>query len=124
MFQALVWVHILCMVGCFGGLLALQLVVPAAVRNTPEVSKSASKLFNILIGIGLIAGVVNYVMDQGYKLGGHYNGVIGTKFMILLAVGALLGLSNKPGKGDAFRTASLVLLALAALFGTTLPHGG
>lgn len=113
----LTWLHILCMIGAFGVLAAAQFALPRDTRNSPGVARGISKLGNILIGIGLLAGVAFYGMAKAHTFGAHYNGVIGTKFILLLAVGALLAISKKPGKGDAFRTIALVLISIAALLG-------
>lgn len=116
----LTWVHVLCMIGAFGGLLLAQFGLPAAVRNSDEVTRGISKVGNILIGLGFVAGILNYGLIKGHTLGPHFNGVVAVKFVILLAVGALLGMSKKPGKGDTFRTIALVLLAIAAFAGMSL----
>lgn len=121
--SSLTWVHLLCMIGAFGALLAIQTAVPKAMRNGPEVSRGVSKIVNILLGLGFLAGIASYGVRHGHALGAHFNGIIGLKFVLLLVVGALLGMSGKAGKGDLFRTISLVLLAVAALAGSTLfPH--
>ena len=122
LFAVLKLVHLLCMIGTFGGLLAIQSAVPRDVRNTPEVSGGIAKLGNILIAVGLLCGLGFYGMlhAKGIHPGAHYNGVIGLKFVILLAVGALLGMSKKPGKGDSFRTICLILLGVAAVSGASL----
>ncbi len=114
------WIHILCVIGTFGGLVAVRFGLPADVRNSDAVSRTSTRLFNILIGIGLLAGLSVYFMKQGMILGPHYNGVIGLKFVILVAVGGLIPMSRKPGKGDLFRTLAIVLLAIAALAGASI----
>lgn len=119
---SLLWTHLLSLIGLFGGLLVMQAGLPAAVRNQPDVARGASKLFNALIGLGLLAGAGLYVVTHSYSLGAHVNGVIGVKFVLLLGVGALVGMSGKPGKGDQFRTIAMVLIALAAFAGLTIPN--
>jgi hypothetical protein len=118
---SLLWTHLLSLIGIFGGLLALRAGLPADVRNRPDVARGAAKLFNILLGIGLLAGVGLYIMTHGYARGAHVNGVIGVKMVLLLGVGAMVAMSGKPGKGDTFRTIAMVLIALAAFCGLTLP---
>jgi hypothetical protein len=120
MIAALKLIHILSMVGTFGGLLVFQFGLTAATRASEDNARAAAKLFNILIGIGLLAGIAQYVLKMGWRMGPHYNGVIGLKFMILLAVGGLLAMSRKPGKGNAFRLISCALLAVAAASAVTL----
>ena len=118
---SLLWTHLLSLLGIFGGLLALQAGVPADVRNRPDVAGGAAKLFNILLALGLLAGLGLFFLTHGLQRGPHFLGVVGLKFILLLAVGALVGMSKKPGKGDTFRTIALVLLALAAFSGLTIP---
>lgn len=118
--QLLICLHILCMIGAFGGLLAFQAALPASLRANEDAAAGLSRVVNILIGIGLLAGALRYGIAQGHTLGAHYNGVIGAKFVILLAVGALVGMSKKPGRGNLFRTVSIILLAIAALLGSTI----
>jgi hypothetical protein len=122
MFPLLVlkWIHILCVIGTFGGLVAVRFGLPADVRNSEDVARTSARLFNILIGVGLLAGLSVYVLNHGMSLGPHYNGVIGLKFVILVAVGGLIPMSRKPGKGDLFRTIAIVLLAIAALAGASI----
>ena len=114
------WIHILCVIGTFGGLVVVRFGLPASVRNNEDVARSSTRLFNILIGVGLLAGLAVYFLKQGMVLGPHYNGVIGLKFAILVAVGGLIPMSRKPGKGDLFRTIAMVLLAIAALAGASI----
>ena len=118
--HALIWVHLLCMVGAFGALLFAQLGLPAEVRRQEAVARGLSRLVNILIGVGLLAGAGLYGLKKGHLMGDHYNGVIGMKFGLLLAIGALVGMSKKPERGDAFRKLACALLAVAALLGSSL----
>lgn len=117
------FVHLLCMICTLGGLLAIQLALPASVRNTEAVARGVSKFGNMFIGIGFLAGAASYGMRHGHLLGAHYNGVIAMKFVILLAVGALLAMSKKPGKGDLFRNVCIALLLIAAICGFSLRLG-
>jgi hypothetical protein len=112
--------HIVCMVGAIGALLASQLATPADVRNNPGFGRSIARLVNLLIGLGFLAGVSYYVLINGHSMGPHYNGVIGVKFVFLLGAGALVGISKKNSKGDLFRWCGFGLLLLASLFGATL----
>ena len=114
------WLHLLCMIGLLGGLLLVQLGLPPAVRNDPALARRITRLLSILLGLGLLAGLIAYGLRQGHRLGGHFNGVIGLKFAILLAVGGLLPLSRKPGRGDLVRWIAIALLALASLAARTL----
>ena len=119
-FLLLKWVHVVCMVGATGTLMASQWAFRWDERNSAEFCAKISRLVNILVGIGFLAGIAMYGMKHGHLLGGHYNGVIGAKFIILLAVGAFMALSKKTGTGDRWRWISLCLLVLAALLGSSL----
>ena len=116
------WIHVLCMVGLFGGLLVVQLALPAQVRNDADIARRITRLLSILLGIGLLAGLAGYGLKQGHLMGGHFNGVIGLKFFILLIVGGLLPLTRKEGRGDRVRWIILALLAFAVLCALTLRH--
>jgi hypothetical protein len=118
--QLLVWLHLLCMVGAFGALLFAQLGLPADVRRQEAVARGISRVVNALIGAGLLAGAGLYGVKHGQAMGAHYNGVIGIKFGLLLAVGALVAMSRKPERGDALRTLACTLLAVAAFLGSSL----
>lgn len=108
------------MVGSIGALLGYQLSLDKETRLLPDPSRRISRLVSILIAVGLIAALVYYVLTAGYKMGPHYNGVIGVKFILLLGAGALVGISKSAAKGDLFRWIALVQLLLASLFASTL----
>lgn len=114
------WIHILCVVGLFGGLVLVQFGLPAAVRNEPTNARQITRLLSLLLALGLLAGAGAYGIKHGHELGGHYNGVIGFKFAMLLVVGGLLPMSRKEGRGDFVRGLALILLGLAALAAGTL----
>jgi hypothetical protein len=116
----LLWAHLLCMVGAFGGVLLLQRGTPASLRADPEALRPAIKWLNILIGAGLLFGVLLYGLTQGHTRGAHFNGVIGFKFGMLIAVGALLAVSRRSNTGDTLRWIAAALLAVAAFAAATL----
>jgi hypothetical protein len=119
-FHAVLYVHILCMLGAIGVLVGCQLCVPWDTRNSAGISRSTAKVANTLIGIGLLAGLGYYAMKSGHTLGPHYNGVIGVKFVFLLGAGALIGISKRTDSGDLLRWIAVILLVLAGFFGSTL----
>ena len=119
-YNTLIWVHVLSMVGTFGGLIGFQTFLPVQFRKDPNVAAKAARFFSFLIGAGLIAGVLVYGVRKGHLLGPHFNGIIAVKFVILLAVGAALGMSKHPVRGELCRKISIALLALAAFLGTSL----
>ena len=116
------WIHVLCMVGVFGGLLLVQLALPAAVRNEASTARRITRFLSILLGVGLLAGLAGYGLKQGHLMGGHFNGVIGLKFALLLVVGGLLPLSRREGRGDRVRWVALVVMAFAVWAALTLRH--
>lgn len=116
----LLWLHIISMVSIIGVLLGTQLCVEREVRNQAEPSRKVARLANVLLAIGLVAALVYYSLSGGHAKGPHYNGVIGVKFVFLLASGAVIGISKKTDKGDTLRWVAIALLLLASLFGTSL----
>lgn len=116
----ILWAHIVSMVGAIGALLGYQLALNKEIRNQADSAGSISRLVNILIAVGFVAALAYYVISAGYKMGGHYNGVIGVKFILLLGAGALIGISKSTEKGDLFRWIAFVQLLLASLFASTL----
>ncbi len=118
--QVMRWLHLLCMVGTFGVLFLFQFGLPPAVRRDEANGRAVARVANILIGLGFVVGLLMYGIEKGHLRGGHFNGVIAMKFLILLAVGALLAMSKKQERGDKFRSIALALLALAAFLGTTI----
>jgi len=119
-FKLFLWVHIVSMVSVIGVLLSAQVCMRADDRNGAESSRTVARLANILLGVGFLAGIAYYLLNKGYAMGPHYNGVVGVKFVFLLGAGALLGISKRTDRGDGLRWISLTLLLLASLFGITL----
>ncbi|HMP72754.1 MAG TPA: hypothetical protein PKE55_05765 [Kiritimatiellia bacterium] len=116
----LLWLHLLAMVGAFGAILAFQLVVPEQQRKLAEQSRRIGNVVNAMILVGFLTGIGYYLLEGGYLERAHYNGVIAVKFLLLLGVGALVGISKKREMGDSLRWGALALLALAALFARTI----
>ena len=116
----LIWIHLLCMVGAFGSLLAVQLALPAPLQQDEALMRRITRLVSLLLLVGLLAGAVAYGLRQGHLLGGHFNGVIGLKFVLLLIAGGLLPLARRAAIGNTIRWIVLALLALAALAAQTI----
>ncbi|HMP75812.1 MAG TPA: hypothetical protein PKE12_05900 [Kiritimatiellia bacterium] len=120
-YEILRWLHVICMAGLLGGLLLFQLGLSTASRMDAATLRGATRLWNILLGIGLLAAVLMYGMVKGHTLGGHYNGVIGLKFIVLFAVGGLLPVAKKRASGgDGLRWLCIVLLLVASLSAFTI----
>lgn len=126
----MIWLHLLAMVGAFGGLLFAHMTQR---EGGAAALKKAVRLFNIFLVIGLIAGLHLY----GQKIMaakaaavslGPVHMVVGIKLVLLLAAGALVGISAKAvregqmGKGSSLRVAALLLMAIAAFLGTALSN--
>lgn len=118
------WLHLLSVLGVFGGLLVLQLGVPAAVRNDADLARRTGRVLNVLLLAGLLAGLFLFMKAmpnyRGTPAAGHFHGIVGFKILVLVAVGGLLPMSRKPGRGDAARWSAIALLAAAALAGLTI----
>jgi hypothetical protein len=123
------WMHLLCMVGAFGALLAGGCVPPDAGAET---SLRVLKRANLLIAIGFLAGLATYFVRiklaslEDIELPGSLHMTVGIKFLILIGVGACVGIAlAKTRKSDAaqaapFRWAAVILLAIAAFLGVYL----
>jgi hypothetical protein len=113
--------HLLSVLGVFGGLLVYQLGLPGAVRNDPVLARRANRLLSLLLLTGLLAGVFLFLKAlptyRGTPAAGHFHGLIGFKLLVLVAVGGLLPLSRRPGRGDVARWIAIALLVTAALAG-------
>ena len=120
-YEILRWLHVVCMVGLLGGLLVYQLGLSTSSRVDASTLRSATRLFNILLGLGLLFGALMYGSIKGHTMGAHFNGVVGLKFAVLFAVGALLPIAKKRGNnGDGLRWICIVLLLVASLSAFTL----
>ena len=112
------------MLGAFGVLLATQFALPAETRDIPRIAKRILSLANILTGIGLLAGFGLYFLTikianlpDAAPLGENLHLAIGMKFMILLAVGACLGMGYpmvRKGNVEGANTLRWIALALMA----------
>jgi hypothetical protein len=119
-YELLRWIHILCMMGLLGGLLVFQLGLSTSARMDAANLRGAVRVWNILLGAGLLAAILMYGLARGHTLGGHYNGVIGLKLVILLAVGALLPKTQRSEKGDRMRWLCILMLLIASFAAFTI----
>lgn len=119
-YELLRWIHILCMIGLMGGLLVFQLGLSTSARMDAANLRGAVRLWNILLGIGLLTAALMYGMVRGHMMGGHYNGVIGLKLVILLIVGGLLPVSKRSAAGDRLRWICILLLFAASFMAFTI----
>ncbi|MDA1044909.1 MAG: hypothetical protein O3C57_06760 [Verrucomicrobia bacterium] len=121
------WLHILCMVGCFGMVLGSMVSARAHTRETLAADRTL-KVAVLALVFGLLAGIVAFVLTLRLATGvsPHFMMIIMVKFVLLLAAGAALGVaSKKSSAGDAKaahgpRLAALIALASAALLGVFL----
>lgn len=119
-YELLRWIHVLCMVGLLGGLLVFQLGLSTSACMDAASIRGATRLWNILLAIGLLSAALMYGIARGHTMGGHYNGVIGLKLIILLAVGGLISASRRSARGDGLRWLCIFLLLLASFTAFTI----
>ena len=125
--QTTLWLHLLCMIGCFGMILGSAISARAHSKESLAADKTL-KIATLALVVGLLAGIVTMVLSLRLSSGvaSHYMMVIMVKFLLLLAAGAALGIaSKKSSAGDAKaaaapRGAALVVMAAAALLGLFL----
>ena len=120
------------MVSAIGALLVIQFALPGGTRDAAPVAQRCARLLNVLVAAGFLAGLVAFVIKlrafkaAGVDLSSAYHSVVGTKILILLAVGACLGMApallrkGRSGAAHALRTVAFLLLVLAAFLGSTL----
>lgn len=117
------WVHILGMIGAVGALAMAQWGLPGGHSASPGSFRLPARL----LGLGFVAGLI--VLGVTVHIGGVYPGYlhsVGTKFVLLLASGATLGLGAKAerlgnaAKASTMRRATLATLVLASLLGALL----
>lgn len=117
------WVHVLGMVGAIGALAMAQWGLPRGGASTAGSFRLPARL----LGAGFVAGLI--VLGVTLHIGGAYPGYlhsVGTKFVLLLASGATLGIGAKaerlgnPAKAASMRRATLATLLLASLLGALL----
>ena len=125
-------IHVLCMLGAFGGVLIVQFGLPKDVRDTPKTARSAGRLPSMLIAIGFLAGLIAYWLgiryadNSGESLPPIEHTIVGVKFLFLVAAGAFMGLTVKSlkqsdtGRANFCRGLTLVAIALAACLGLLL----
>jgi hypothetical protein len=130
--QLCVFVHVLCMLGAFGGLLMIQFGLPREVRDSSETASVAGRLASMLIGVGFIAGFIIYWLNIQYAANNHEHlpglehSIVGIKFLLLIAAGGFMGLTSRymkaqqPGKAGIYRGMSMVVMAIAALLGLSI----
>lgn len=123
------WAHLLCMVGALGAVAAFQLALPARVREDADVARRSYALLNILVAVGLVAGLAAYYLKiriagaAGEELAGAVHMKVGIKFILFVCVAACFGVGSAKAKRGQFaaahglRWASILLLAGAALVG-------
>jgi hypothetical protein len=131
MIQGLVWLHIVCVLASFGGIFVATLGLSAERRADASLVRALLRWPHALLGLGFVAGLAIYMIKARTL---HADGaganpfdiVIGVKFLLLLAVGACLGIaSGKLKKGGisaahVLMRVALLLLAVAAYLGVGL----
>lgn len=127
--SASTWIHLLSMIGTFGALLFYQFGLSRAQRNDADLARRLGRVCNLLIAIGFVAGVAGYYFTMKISSGAvpaRFHTTVGVKFILLLGIGACLGVGgamHKKGNtatASQLRWAALALLALAAFLGEWL----
>ncbi len=120
------WIHLLSMIGTFGALLFYQFGLSRAQRDDLDLARRLGRVCNLLIGIGFVAGLAGYYFTMkisGGGVPGRFHMTVGVKFILLLGIGACLGVGgamHKKGNTELashLRWGALGLLALAAFLG-------
>ena len=125
-------VHVLCMLGAFGGVLIVQFGLPKAVRDTADTANTAGRLPALLLAVGFLAGLVAYWLRIRYaanisgSLTSTEHSIVGVKFLFMVAAGAFMGVTAKSlkqsdtARANFFRGMTLVAIVLAACLGLLL----
>ncbi|MDE0837861.1 MAG: hypothetical protein OSB41_02315 [Kiritimatiellae bacterium] len=125
--QVALWIHLLCMLGCFGMVLAATIAAKSHTKETLS-KDSTLKMAALTLAGGLLAGIVVFILKVRMfkELPPSFMMFIMIKFFLLVcAGGALATASKKASQGDASgsqlgRTIALLALASAALLGVFL----
>jgi hypothetical protein len=114
--EILILVHILCMAGVFGGLLASLAAGAGASGDAAATGRAAMRPLNILLLVGFLAGMGLYVQrSSGGEAIASLHAVVGIKMLILVAVGALMGISGAAFKKENVPRGRLLQVVAAAL---------
>lgn len=128
--QIALWIHLLCMVGCFGMVLAAHISSKAHTKETLATDKTLS-IAAMVLGLGLVAGIVVFLLKAklAAELPSQFMMFITIKLLLLVAAGGSLAMASKNArKGDAEagkvgRLVALASIASAALLGVLLSPG-
>lgn len=125
MHKILLLVHILCMAGVFGGLVACLAAGRSTAGDLSATLRAAARPLNILLLVGFLAGMGLYVyrMPGDGADAGPLHAIIGVKMLLFLGVGAMLGISSSALKKDnvskarLYQLIAVILCVMAATFG-------
>ncbi|NKB25237.1 MAG: hypothetical protein GKR87_12835 [Kiritimatiellae bacterium] len=127
-----IWVHVLTMIGAFGGLLHIQVGLPVTAKNSFEGSGKATRFSILLISIGFVLGFILYYVniktaaELAVPLSSRFHMLIGIKLILLFMATAFLGIGTKKLRqengrtANTFRVAAIITLAMAAYLGVSL----
>ena len=128
-YQVALWLHLLFMVSIVGTLLVLRRGLPFGSSQDPSVVRPILRFATAQLAAGLVAGIVVYAMlirsvsDSGGSLASQTHRTVGIKILLMLVVGACLGVSSamvkkgRTGPAATLQWAALATLAVAALLG-------
>lgn len=126
-YKAVLGIHVLCMAGVFGGLVAACAVARGDGEAAAANGRTAMRPLNILLLIGFVMGMILYVhLTRSDTAPAHVHGAVGIKMLLLVGLGAVMGMgSGAFKKGDAARgrllqMIGLVICLLATLIGVSI----
>ena len=114
------WAHMIGMLAMVGGVLIVQIGMPAVLLEDPAARRRISIALNMLMTLGVITGAALYIVYKGWTEGRTYNVIMISKFVLLLGIGASLGIGLKRPAARSLRWAAVILLLAAALLATML----
>ena len=116
---ALIWLHVVTVLGALGVLFAAHRMAMADIINGAAV---ASRIFNLLLALGLVFGLVAYLAFDHTP---RFHMAVGIKLVLLLVAGAGAGVASSTERRSGapslvWRRIALVALLMASFLGIFL----
>jgi len=129
--RLLLWLHLLFLVGAFGGIVFIDRLLADGSGDHPALARKGSRLGHVFLGLGLLAGLALYVLrirDLGdTAAASHLHAVVGVKFLLFLGAAFCLGMASRRTReqpytrsAQSYWVATCVMLVLAAALGICL----
>ncbi|GEM_PF-3332098 len=126
-YKTVLGLHVLCMAGVFGGLIAACAVARGDGDSAAANGRAAMRPLNILLLVGFLMGLVLFVhLTRSDTAPAHVHAAIGIKMLLFVALGAFMGMGSSAfKKGNAARgrlmqILGLVICTIAALVGVSI----